>query len=196
MLEQFQFGGRPPAALYSKLQKASQESIAHARAICVDALALMGAMLKEVQKNAGAKGIGTSAVTVGNRTKASENSASNEDRAPPPTLADQGITKRQSMNAQALAAAKEKAPDVYEQVRAGKAPVAAARVEEGVRAQHPPGVGRGRVHHFLPFGFFGVGLSAGGGSEASPSTRGALNAVQSTPSAAAKARTVAQLGSR
>lgn len=102
------------AEVYARRQRLAEDAIAYATAIKIDAMTLMGEFLKAAEKNTGAKGIGTSAVPEENRT---------------PTLADVGITKKESSNAQALAAIKEKAPEVHEQIRAGKTTVAKARVE-------------------------------------------------------------------
>lgn len=68
-------------------------TVSPAGAICVDALALMGEMLKAVEKNVGAKPgkTGSPLEPVLDAT---------------PTLADQGIPKKQSMHAQALAKTK------------------------------------------------------------------------------------------
>jgi hypothetical protein len=60
----------------------------------VDALALMGEILKAVEKNAGARGVGPIAVPARNRNQQ------------PKTLAEQGIPKKQSMHAQSLATVK------------------------------------------------------------------------------------------
>jgi DNA modification methylase len=104
------------AETYARLQQLGEEAVSHARAICVDALALMGAMLKEVQKNQGA-------------LPGKTGSKGEPVLDPTPTLADQGITKKQSMQAQALAVVKETKPELYEQVKAGKASIETARTE-------------------------------------------------------------------
>lgn len=104
------------AEMYARLQEAGEEAVSHARAICVDALALMGEMLKAVEKNVGAKPGKT-----GSKGKPVLDTT--------PTLAEQGIPKKQSMHAQALATVKERNPDLYERVRAGKASIASAHVE-------------------------------------------------------------------
>jgi DNA modification methylase len=104
------------AETYARLQQIGEEAVGHARAICVDALALMGEMLKQVQKASGGDA---------QRTRFQKGTES----PPPPTLAEQGIPKKQSMQAQALATVKEKKPELYEQVKAGKVTVTAARTE-------------------------------------------------------------------
>jgi hypothetical protein len=50
------------AEVYAKRQKLSDEAIAYATAVKVDALTLMEEFLKDAPKNEGARGIGTSAV--------------------------------------------------------------------------------------------------------------------------------------
>jgi DNA modification methylase len=102
------------AEVYARRQKLSQEAIGYATAVKVDAMTMMGEFLKAAPKNEGAKGIGTSAVPKKNHT--------------PPTLASNGIGKKESADAQALAALKAADPQTHAAVRAGKRTVA-----QGVR---------------------------------------------------------------
>jgi 16S rRNA G966 N2-methylase RsmD len=76
---------------------------------------LRGEFLKHGENNTGARGVGRSAVPKENRT--------------PPTLAEAGIPKKQSMHAQTLATVKETKPELYEQARAGKVTVSKVHVE-------------------------------------------------------------------
>ena len=108
------------AEIYAKRQKLSEEAIASATAIKIEAMALMGEMLKTAEKNTGTAGAGRP--KLGGSQKEPPKDA-------PPTLADSGITKKESMHAQALAKVKESNPELYEKVRTGKASVAAAHVE-------------------------------------------------------------------
>src|SRR5262245_17334647 len=74
------------AEVYARKVQLSEEAIAHAVAIKVDATTLMGEFLKAAPKNAGARGVGRSGVPPGH-----------------PTLAAAGISKKGSATAQALA---------------------------------------------------------------------------------------------
>jgi hypothetical protein len=64
--------------------------IGHAHAIKMGALRRLGEMLEPMEKNTGARGIGTSAVPVGNHT--------------PPTYSEIGLSKKTAMVAQRAAA--------------------------------------------------------------------------------------------
>jgi len=90
--------------LLAKQQGLSQDIIDYATEIKVDAVAQMGEFLKHCPKNTGAKGVGTSAVVV-------------DDRTQPPTLSEAGITKDASSEAQTLAEIKATEPELFEQVR-------------------------------------------------------------------------------
>ena len=70
----------------AKRQALGQDAITYAHDIKLEALRLLGMMLKATERATGAKGIGTSAVPKGNHT--------------PPTLADLHIDKKTSMLAQ------------------------------------------------------------------------------------------------
>lgn len=105
------------AEVYARRQKLSEEAIAYATAVRVDAMTLMGEFLKTAPKNQGAVPGKT-----GSKTKPVLD--------PTPTLADHGIGKKESSDAQALAALKESEPDLHEEVRAGKKTVSRARAEK------------------------------------------------------------------
>lgn len=74
------------AEILAKRQQLGEEAINYATSIKVEALAQLGRMLKEIPKNAGARGIGKSGVPVQN-----------------PTLADMGLDKKTSKLAQDIA---------------------------------------------------------------------------------------------
>ena len=76
----------------------------------------MGEMLADAPKNKGESG----------QLNGRDSSGSTQRKPPEnhtPTLADVGITKKESSQSQALATVKEKNPELHEQMRAGKVPV-------------------------------------------------------------------------
>ena len=77
------------AEVYGKRQQLAEESIAHATAIMVDALALMGEMLRAAEK-----------APAGRPPKIGSRPEPISDM--PPTLAEVGISKKESSVAQAL----------------------------------------------------------------------------------------------
>jgi len=87
------------AEILAKRQQLGDEAITYATSIKVEALAQLGRMLKEIPKNAGARGIGKSGVPVQN-----------------PTLADMGLDKKTSKLAQDIASLPDKQ---IEAVKAG-----------------------------------------------------------------------------
>ena len=89
------------AEIYARRQKLGDEASDLAISIKVEALRKLGEMLAATPRNDGAKGIGKSAVTHGNRT---------------PTLEDIGLSKRESAVAQKLASLPE---EEFQQVRDG-----------------------------------------------------------------------------
>lgn len=103
----------------------------------------MGEMLKVAEKNTGGNLATLKNVSTGSKREPVDGhrcftcpACGRDYTTPPghickkaPTLADQGISKKQSSTAQALATVKERKPELYEQVKAGKVTVAAARVE-------------------------------------------------------------------
>jgi hypothetical protein len=106
------------AEVYARRQKLSEETIKYAEEIRIDAMTLLGEFLKKPgAKNKGANG---SRVT-GNRQEPVRDAT--------PTLADLGISKKESSTAQTLADIKEQAPELHEQVRAKKVTVAQATRE-------------------------------------------------------------------
>jgi site-specific DNA-methyltransferase (adenine-specific) len=106
------------AEVYAKRQKLSEEALAHATAVKIDAMTLMGEFLKAVPKNTGAKGNpgGQGAKIV----------RSPEGTTQTPTLAQAGIGKKESQAAQALADVKEDDPELFEDIRSGKKKVVQA----------------------------------------------------------------------
>lgn len=81
------------AEVYAKQRQLGEEAERYAREIRLRSERKIGEILSSTPKNPGAKGIGTSAVPIGNHT--------------PPTLKDLGFTKKFSMLAQKLASLSE-----------------------------------------------------------------------------------------
>lgn len=108
------------AEVYARRQRLADEAIASATAIKIDAMALMGEMLAQSPKNKGAAGGGTRAAERGPYTGPPD---------PAPTLAEVGVSKDESSDAQALAALRATHPVLYDRVRAGGLTVAAARAQ-------------------------------------------------------------------
>jgi hypothetical protein len=102
------------AEVYARRQKLSEEAIAYATAIKIDAMTLMGEFLQVAPKNKGANG---SVVTGSKREPVKD---------PTPTLKALGIGKRESADAQTLAVLKVEHPEVHEQVRQGALSVQSA----------------------------------------------------------------------
>lgn len=100
--------------VYAKRQKLSEEAIASATALKIDAMTLMGEFLEQADKADGGDA---------QRTRFQKGTES------PPTLRESGISKKESMHAQSLAKVKKSNPDLHEKVRAGKASVTSAHVE-------------------------------------------------------------------
>jgi site-specific DNA-methyltransferase (adenine-specific) len=107
------------AEVYALRQKASKEARDFAHAVYVDATALMGEFLLKLPKQSGARGTGNNQ----HKKKVELHNAT------PPTLAEIGVGKRESAEAQGLAHVKQTKPDLYAQVRAGKVAVAVAARE-------------------------------------------------------------------
>lgn len=128
------------AEIYGRRQQMAEEAIAHATAIKVDALALMGEFLRSTEKNKGGGELG-----VGRKGK--ECSTEREGHSTP-TLAESGITWKESSNAQALAVMREEQPEVFAEVRAGKVSVSKAR--EVVKAKVACSSKRGKVKDAAP----------------------------------------------
>jgi hypothetical protein len=116
------------AEVYARRQKLSADAIAYATAVKVDALTLMGEFLKAVPKQDGGDA---------QRTRFQKGTES----PPPPTLAEIGIDKRESSDAQALATIRAEDPDLHEEVRAGKKTVAKARAEARRPRRKTPAAG-------------------------------------------------------
>jgi len=101
------------AEVYARRQQLGEQAVAYATGIKVDATTMLGEFLKEAPKATGAKGVGPIAVP-------------DEYRNGAPTLADIGISKKESANAQTLADIKEEDPELHEKVRTGAVPVSKA----------------------------------------------------------------------
>jgi hypothetical protein len=91
------------AEVYAKRQKLGEEAVNYAYSIKIEALKKLGEILRDTPRNEGAKGIGPIAVTDGNRNQN-------------PTLADLGLSKKESSIAQKLASLPA---DQFEAVKAG-----------------------------------------------------------------------------
>jgi N6-adenosine-specific RNA methylase IME4 len=91
------------AEYYASKAKLGEEAIGYAHTIRIDAMRLLGEFMKENPKNTGARGIGTSAVPSGNHT--------------PPTLADLGLTKKESSQSQLLSKLANDAPKQFQAIR-------------------------------------------------------------------------------
>jgi hypothetical protein len=117
-------------------------SIAYAREVVVDAMTLMGELLRDTPKQNGGDA---------QRTRFQKST----ELAPPPTLKEVGISKRESSDAQALATIKEKDPELHDEIKAavvkvptaGRWRLAGAR---GPRTYRPRG--RARSPHSAPTG--------------------------------------------
>ena len=90
------------AADWAKRKGMGEDAIQHCRSYALEAERKMGKMLLESERATGARGIGKSAVTNGHRT---------------PTLAEIGVSKKESAAAQQLATAPE---ETFVQIRNGK----------------------------------------------------------------------------
>jgi len=93
---------------YAKKAKLGNEAIQYAHEIKVDAETLLGEFLETSDKNSGAKG----SIVSGNKRVPLKDSA--------PTLADLGLTKKESSEAQMLARVKREAPEQHAAVRSRK----------------------------------------------------------------------------
>jgi site-specific DNA-methyltransferase (adenine-specific)/site-specific DNA-methyltransferase (cytosine-N4-specific) len=103
------------AEVYARRQKLSEEAMAYATEIKVDALTLMGEFLQTAPKNKGAKGRGSN-----------QHQLRSPNGTAAPTLKDLGISKRESADAQTLATLKVHHPEAHEQVRQGALSVQSA----------------------------------------------------------------------
>lgn len=110
--------------MYAERQKASREVIQHANALVMDSTRMLGEMLS-AQKAAGLMAKGTKGQLVsrgvigGTQAEPPINTA--------PTLADVGLTKKESAQAQFIAKVAETKPEAFEALRSGKATVAKRR---------------------------------------------------------------------
>lgn len=106
------------AEIYARRQKLGDEAINYATAIKVDAMTLMGEFLKAAPKNNGAAGRGEKGAKRGSLVEPPIDQ--------PPTLAEVGIGRKESVTVQALAELKAKDPETHEKVRTGKKTVRSA----------------------------------------------------------------------
>jgi site-specific DNA-methyltransferase (adenine-specific) len=99
------------AEVYAKRQRLSEEAIAYATAVKVDAMALMGEFLKASPKATGGERGGKRSQLDGSRKRPSNG---------PPTLAEVGIGKQESSVSQTMDDIRKEDPATFEEVRAGK----------------------------------------------------------------------------
>jgi 16S rRNA G966 N2-methylase RsmD len=131
------------AEVYARRQQLSQEAIDYATAVKIDAMTLMGQFLQTAPKNTGTAGkLGAGP---GRGHKGGNGSHPPEPTfSKTPTLADLGITKKESAAAQSLANLKETQPVLHEQVRNGETTIpkataqAKAAANAAERAQRAP----------------------------------------------------------
>lgn len=110
------------AKIYAKRAKLGEEAIGYARTIQVDALTLLGNMLKKTKR---AKG-----TDKGGRKKLDGSRAAPSNSAPPaPTLEELEITKKESSKAQKLADLAEQEVELHEAVRSGEKTMTQAQRE-------------------------------------------------------------------
>lgn len=106
--------------MYAERQKASKEVIQYANALVMDSTRMLGEMLG-AQKAAGLMAKGT--------VLAGRDSFGGTQVEPPktaPKLADVGLSKKESAQAQFIAKVAETKPEAFEALRSGKATVANA----------------------------------------------------------------------
>src|SRR4051812_11336969 len=110
------------AEIYAKRQHLSEEIIRHAGAIKVDAMTLLGEFLRlpeSKNKGGGEKGVGRRGKQCGSPEEPHSIDL-------PPTLAESGISKKESVIAQALASLLVADPTLHESVRSGTLSIMAA----------------------------------------------------------------------
>lgn len=105
------------AEVYARRQRLSEEAIGYAVAVKVDAMTLLGEFLEGAEKNKGA---------CGSRVTGTKREPVKDTRA---TLAEVGVTKRESSESQKLARMKREAPEKHAAVREGKVSVREAETE-------------------------------------------------------------------
>src|SRR5262249_2523198 len=101
------------AKVYAERQKLGEEAIQHATAIKVDAMTMMGEMLREAPKAPAGRPL-----KIGSQE---------EPISKPPTLAEVGISKKESSDAQYLADLKETDMKTHSEIRNGKKTVRQVR---------------------------------------------------------------------
>jgi site-specific DNA-methyltransferase (adenine-specific) len=106
------------AEVYSRRQKLSREAVNDAHAIMVDAQLLLGKMLQEMPKN---KGLNGSVVVTGSKREPVKDAT--------PTLADAGLTKKDSARAQKVARIAAAGNGLFEELRSNQKTVAQAERE-------------------------------------------------------------------
>ncbi len=102
------------AEIYARRQKLSQESIDYAHGVKVDAMTLLGEFLERTPKNIGANG---SRFTGDKREPVKDKT---------PTLADNGISKKESSLSQKLFKLSKSEPERHAMIRDAKTPISSA----------------------------------------------------------------------
>lgn len=106
------------AEVYAQRQKLSEEAIGYATAVKIEAMTLMGKMLRQTPK-----------APAGRPPKQEIGSNKEPISTKPITYAQAGIGKKEASDAQVLADLEEKKPEAYERVKAGKTTISKARRE-------------------------------------------------------------------
>jgi hypothetical protein len=117
------------AEIYAQRQKLSEEAIANATAIKIDAMTLMGEFLRTAPKAIGTAGQGRPKIG-GSRKEPPKNI---EEIA---SLSSAGISKKESSNGQFLARLKEQEPALHDSVRNGTISVQTAK--QKMKEPEPP----------------------------------------------------------
>jgi DNA modification methylase len=104
------------AEVYARRQKLSQDSIDYAHAVKIDAMRLLGEMLKETPKNKGGQPM-------------QKRSTCPKKEQVAPTLPEVGINRKESSQAQKLARIAADGDGLFDEVRSGKKTIAQAERE-------------------------------------------------------------------
>jgi hypothetical protein len=104
------------AEYYAQKAKLGEDAIQYAHTIKTDAMALLGGFLKVAPKNEGGRPAKTGCLE--------------QPVSKPPTLAELGLTKEQSVAAQQIHVLRQEQPKVYEQLRTGATTIQQVKREE------------------------------------------------------------------
>ena len=109
------------AEVYARRQRMSAEAISYAHEIMIEAERLLGEFLKRTKR------------AKGGQPYQKSTSTNVEPVEPPETLAEIGISKKESSTAQFVATLAEEIPELYEQVKSGKTTTSKAKKETNKR---------------------------------------------------------------